>query len=159
MANGKIDAAVMVEPFATASEERGIGKIITTLDRVIPDFQVALIFYNTDWARNHPDEARRWMIAYVKGLRYYTRALQDRTVREDVISIMTAHTPIKNRAVYDKMIWPGFNPDGAINIRSLLDYQRWLVNERQVSEFLPPARLVDPSYAQYAVKTLGPWHP
>ncbi len=159
MANGKIDAAVMVEPFATAAEQRGIGKIITTLDRVVPDFQVALIFYNTDWARGHQDEARRWMVAYIKGLRYYNQAARDRAVREDVISIMAAHTPIKDRAVYNKMTWAGFNPDGTINVRSLLDYERWLVNERQVSEFIPPARFIDASYAQYAVKTLGLSHP
>ncbi len=159
MANGKIDAAVMVEPFATAAESRGIGKIITPFDQVMPDFPIALIFYNTRWAREHQDDARRWMVAYVKALRYYNRSLKDRAVREDVITILSTHTAVKDRAVYDKMIWPGLNPDGQIAPRSLLDYERWLVNKRQVGQFLPPGRFIDSSYVEYATRTLGPFHP
>lgn len=159
MANGKIDAAVMVEPLATAAELRGIGKIVMPMDRFLPDFQIALIYYSGQWAREHPDDARRWMIAYVKGLRYYNQAFKDPKVRDDVISILSAHTPIKDRAVYDKMIWPGLHPDGTVDTRTLLDYERWLVNERQVSQFLPPARFVDLSFAQYAARTLGPSPP
>ena len=157
MANGKIDAAVMVEPFGTATESRGIGKIVLTLDQLLPDFQVSLIYYNTQWARDHPDDARRWMVAYVKALRYYNHTLRDRRVRDDVIEILSARTPIKDRAVYDKMVWPGFHPDGVVTTRGLLEYERWLLNERQISEFLPPARFIDQAYAQHAVKVLGPF--
>jgi len=157
MANGKIDAAVMVEPFGTATESRGAGKIVMTLDRLLPDFQVALIYYNTRWARDHPDDARRWMVAYVKALRYYNDTLRDRRIRDDVIEILSARTPVKDRTVYDKMVWPGFHPDGVVTVRGLLEYERWLLNERQINEFLPPARFVDPSYAENAVKVLGPY--
>ena len=157
MANGKIDAAVMVEPFGTATESRGIGKIVITLDELLPDFQVSLIYYNTTWARAHPDDAHRWMVAYVKALRYYNQTLRDRRIRDDVIEILSARTPIKERAVYDKMVWPGFHPDGTVTARGLLEYERWLLNERQINEFLPPARFIDPSYAEHAVKVLGPF--
>lgn len=159
MANGKIDAAVMVEPFATAAESRGIGKIVLPLDRLLPDFQTAVIFYNRDWARAHPEEARRWMVAYVRALRYYNRALHDRAVREDVITILTAHTPITDRAVWDKVIWPGLNPDGAVTTRTILDYERWLLNEHQIGGFITAAGFVDPSYTAHAVAVLGPAPP
>ncbi|HKX16574.1 MAG TPA: ABC transporter substrate-binding protein [bacterium] len=159
MANGKIDAAVMVEPFATAAESRGIGKIVMPLDQLLPDFQTAVIFYNRDWARAHAEEARRWMVAYVQGLRYYNRALRDRTVRDDVITIMAAHTPITDRAVWDKMIWPGLNPDGAVTTRTILDYERWLLNEHQIGRFVTAAGFVDPSYTAHAVAVLGPAPP
>jgi len=159
MANGRIDAAVMVEPFGTATESRGVGKIVMTLDQLLPDFQVALIYYNTSWARAHSDDARRWMVAYVKALRYYNDALHNQQIRDDVITILAAHTPIKDRAVYDKMVWPGFNPDGAVAWRGLLDYERWLLNEHQITEFVAPARFLDQSYVENAVKILGPIRP
>lgn len=159
MANGKIDAAVMVEPFATAAEARGVGKIVMPLDQILPDFQTAVIYYNTQWARRHMQESRRWMVAYVKALRYYNESLRNRQVREDVITIMSAHTPIKDRAVWERMIWPGLSPDGAVTVRTILDYERWLVNQHLISEFVPPSRFVDVSYAQYAVSVLGPSHP
>ncbi len=159
MANGRIDAAVMVEPFGTATESRGVGKIVMTLDQLLPDFQVALIYYNTSWARARSDDARRWMVAYVKALRYYNDALHSPPIRDDVITILAAHTPIKERAVYDKMVWPGFNPDGAVAWRGLLDYERWLLNEHQITEFVAPARFLDQSYVENAVKILGPTRP
>ncbi len=159
MANGKIDAAVMVEPFGTATESRGVGKIIMTLDQILPDFQVSLMYYNTTWAGTHAEDARRWMVAYVKALRYYNDTLRDRRIRDDVIAILAAHTPVKDPAVYDKMVWPGFNPNGAVTVRGLLDYQRWLLNEHQISEFVPPGRFIDQSYVENAVKVLGPARP
>jgi len=155
MANGKLDAAIMVEPFATAAEARGIGKIVMPLDQLLPDFQTSLIYYNAQWAREHPDDARRWMIAYVRGLRYYNRAFTDPRVRDEVITILAAHTPVKDRAVYDKMIWPGLNPDGIVAPRTMLDFERWLLNTRQIIEFITPSRFVDQSFAQYAIKVLG----
>ncbi|HTD45872.1 MAG TPA: ABC transporter substrate-binding protein [bacterium] len=159
MANGKIDAAVMVEPFATAAESRGIGKIVMPLDQILPDFQTAAVYYNTQWAREHPGEARGWMVAYVKALRYYNESLRHREIRDDVITIMAGRTPIKDRAVWDRMIWPGLNPDGAVNVRTVLDYQRWLLNERLIGAFVTPARFVDLSYVEQAASVLGAAHP
>jgi len=57
------------------------------------------------------------------------------------------------------MIWPGLHPDGVVTTRTLLDFERWLVNTRQVTEFLPPSRFVDESFTAYAVRVLGPAHP
>lgn len=159
MANGKIDAAVMVEPFATAAESRGIGKIVMPLDQILPDFQTAVVYYNTQWARKHPADAQGWMVAYVRGLRYYNDALRNRQVRDDVITIMTGHTPIKDRAVWDRMIWPGLKPDGSVTVRTILDYERWLLNEHQISQFVTPTNFVDLSYVEHAVSVLGPPHP
>ncbi len=159
MANGKIDAAVMVEPFATAADARGIGKIVMPLDEILPDFQTSVIFYNTQWARQRAGDARAWMVAYVKALRYYNQALRDRRVRDDVITIMAAHTPIKDRAVWEKMVWPGLNPDGTVTARTLLDFERWLLVEHQISEFVTPSRFIDASYTEHAVSILGPARP
>ncbi len=159
MANGRLDAAIMVEPFATASEQRGIGKIVMPLDQLLPEFQTSVIYYNTTWARAHAGEAKGWMVAYVKALRYYNAALGNRQIRDDVITIMAAHTPIKDRTVWDKMIWPGLNPNGTATARTLLDYQRWLINGHQTSQFLPPARFLDTSYTEYATRVLGAWQP
>jgi NitT/TauT family transport system substrate-binding protein len=156
MANGKIDAAVMVEPFASAAAAKGIGKIVMPLDEILPDFQTAVIYYNTQWARAHPEEARGWMIAYVRGLRYYNGAFHDPKVRDDVIRIMTGRTPIKDRAVWDRMIWPGLNPNGSVTVRTILDYERWLLNERLIGRFLTAPQFVDQSYVEHAVAVLGP---
>lgn len=92
-------------------------------------------------------------------LRYYNRASADPRVRDEVITILAAHTPVKDRAVYDKMIWPGLNPNGTIAPRTMLDFERWLPNTRQITEFVTPSRFVDESFTLYAAKVLGPTAP
>ena len=54
-----------------------------------------------------------------------------------------------------RRVWPGLDPDGAIGMRSLLE--RWLLNEHQISELVPPDRLADLSYIRDAVRVLGPY--
>jgi NitT/TauT family transport system substrate-binding protein len=129
---------------------------VLPLDQVLPGFGFGLILYNREWARRNPQEARRWMIAYVKGLRYYNEAFDTSEGRNDLIAIMTARTSIKDRTVWDRMSWPGLDPDGNIDMRSLLDHQRWLLNEHLISQFVLPDRLVDLSYVREAAKILGP---
>lgn len=157
MANGKIDASMMGEPLVSAVEARGIGKVVLTVDQVLPKFEFGMILYNTDWARRHPQEARRWMVAYVKALRYYNEAFRTPRGRDDLITIMISHTAIKDRAVWKRMRWPGLDPDGMVDIRGQMDYQRWLLNEHQVTQFILPDRLVDLSYARDAANVLGPF--
>lgn len=159
MANGKIDAALMTEPYASIAEAHGVGSIVLPLDQLLPGFQVGLIFYNTEWAHRYPEDARRWMLAYVKGLRYYNDALRTHHGRVDLIGIITAHASIKDRAVWDRMVWSGLDPDGIFGTGGLLDYERWLLNEHHISQFVLPNRLADLSYVQYATKALGPYRP
>ncbi|HLW47209.1 MAG TPA: hypothetical protein VKW09_05520 [bacterium] len=53
----------------------------------------------------------------------------------------------------------GLNPAGAVTTRTILDCERWLLNEHQISEFVPAARFVNPSYAAHAAAVLGPAPP
>jgi hypothetical protein len=76
-----------------------------------------------------------------------------------VIAIFAACTPIKDRAVYNKMIRPGLNPHGTVAARSPLEYERWLVNTDQIAECLTSHQVVDPSITAYAVKLLSPAPP
>ncbi len=73
--------------------------------------------------------------------------------------LLAAHTPLKDRAVWNRMSWPGLNPDGALNARTLLDYERWLLNEHRIGRFITPGQFVDRSFTQHAVQVLGPAHP
>ena len=136
-----------------------VRKALVDSGQVLPDFQMSLIYYNAQWAREHGDEARRWMTAYVQGVRYYNRAFTDAKARDEVITILAARPPVKDRVVYDKMIWPGLNPNGTIAPRTMLDFERWLLNTRQITEFITPSRFVDESFTEHAAKVLGPTAP
>ena len=75
-----------------------------------------------------------------------------------MITIPGAQTPIDDRAVYEKMIRLGLNPDDTVEARTPLEDERWFVNALQIAECLTPHRVVDPSFTAYA-KVLGPEPP
>ncbi len=157
LANKKVDAAWEVEPFGTLAEARGAGKIIMTSDEHFPDLQIAAIFYGQTFARQKADTAKRWMVAYIKGLRDYNDGFTDAAKRAEIVAILAKNTPVKDAAVYAKMIWPGLHPDGKLNVSSLRDQQDWYKANGQVQQVVPDDRLVDASFAEAAVKQLGPY--
>src|SRR5207245_4205447 len=69
LTNNSVDAALPIEPFVTQIVELGSGVVAARADEVIPGQQVAVILYGPDFVSQRPDIARKFMLAYVKGLR------------------------------------------------------------------------------------------
>lgn len=156
LANKAIDAANPGEPFATKAVEMGVGVRMMTLDQVTPYMQIAAIFYNRDFSTKSQELARRWMVAYLKGVRQYHDALREKgSKREEMIQVLMKHTGIKEQDVYDKMVWAGLNPDGLLNKESILDQQKFFVEIGQVPKPAPLEKIVDDSFVNHALQILG----
>jgi hypothetical protein len=56
-----------------------------------------------------------------------------------------------------KYPWPARDPNGRINVDSMLDMQAWYKRNKFSGADLPAGRLADTSYADYAVEKLGPF--
>jgi len=56
-----------------------------------------------------------------------------------------------------KYPWPARSPNGRVNMASMLDMQDWYVANKLSTAKLPPEKLLDLSYADYANKKLGPF--
>ncbi len=68
---------------------------------------------------------------------------------------MIKNTSVKDAALYDRMVMPGTNPDGYVNIDSLIADQDYYIEAGLQKEKINMADLVDQSFAQAAVKQLG----
>lgn len=160
LGNKAIDAANPGEPFATKAVEMGVGVRMMTLDQVTPYMQIAAIFYNRDFATKSQELARRWMVAYLKGIRQYHDALREKgSKREEMLQVLMKHTGIKERDLYDKMVWAGLNPDGLLNKESILDQQKFFVEIGQVPKPAPLEKIVDDSFVNHALQVLGKYGP
>jgi NitT/TauT family transport system substrate-binding protein len=157
LANGAIDAAGPTEPFVTEIVERGYGTILQRLDEIIPNHQVAVVFYAPQFVRDNPDAARRLMVAYLKGVRDYNDAFgrRDAAKREAVIAALIKHTPVTDRALYDKMAVPGLDPNGLINAESLRHQQEWNLERGLQTTLVDVDTLIDYQFVRYAVEQLG----
>ncbi len=156
LANGSIDMAMPLEPFATQIAENGIGHIWKRDDEIVPRHQVAVIMYSPDFAKR-TDVGRRFLLAYLKGARYYNDAFErrDSAKRKDAIAILAKSTPVKDEALYDKMVMPGIDPDGKVNVQSLSEEQDWFVKKGSQRTAVDLSKVVDSSYASWAVQKLG----
>ena len=76
-ANKAIDASLTVEPTVTKLLSLGSAKKLVGADDVFPDYQTAVVFYSPKFAQDQPDNAKKFMVALVKAMRFYNDALKD----------------------------------------------------------------------------------
>lgn len=151
-----IDGASITEPTATHVVERGLGVRVASLDKIIPNSQNAVIYYSKDLAAKRPEVARRWMLAYFKGLRVYNDALgEGGGKREELVQTLIKYTGIRDPKVYKKMVWAGLNPNGWVNKESIQDQQNFYHKIGQVPKTMPIPQIVDDSFVNYSLQLLG----
>jgi NitT/TauT family transport system substrate-binding protein len=160
--NGAIDASLTVEPSATQAVESGAAVRFGD-DGLYPNQQVAVLLYGGDFIKKRPEVAKRFMIAYIKGVRVYNDALKDGrfggAAAERVISILTQDSRVKDPSLFKKMVPNGMNPDGRVNEASLKRDLRFYVEQKYVEKPIEVEQVVDNSFADHAVKVLGPYRP
>jgi ABC-type nitrate/sulfonate/bicarbonate transport system substrate-binding protein len=159
-ANGVLDAALVVEPFLTQLEQRGLARRWKAASEIAPGKeQVAVIMYSEQFAAN-VEAARRWMVAYVRGLRDYNDAFRERRKGwDEVVAILVKTTTIKDPSLFEVMERTALDPDGRVDLPSLqraLDYF-----ERTGAVRQPPdlTKIVDLTFSDYAAQVLGPYQP
>ena len=155
LANGSIDVAVPTEPTATRILDAKTGVLITRTDTVVPGEQTAVILFSEKLAKQK-DVAVRFMKAYLQGARFYSDAFdkKDPAKRKEAIDILAKATKI-DAALFERMVLPGIDPNGAVNAKSLEAAQSYFVAKGSQQKALDMSKVVDASFADEAVKALG----
>jgi NitT/TauT family transport system substrate-binding protein len=160
--NGSIDATDALEPWATVDEKEGIGVRVEPDDKFYPYQQVAVVLYAGSFMKNRPDVAKRFMVAYLKGVRYYKDSLKGGHIAgknaDEVIKLLSDATHVP--APMLRAMTPGdINEDGKVNVKSLKDDYAMFKRLGFVSADVNVDTLVDMSYVEAAAKQLGPYKP
>jgi NitT/TauT family transport system substrate-binding protein len=158
---GAIDATVTLEPWGTLAQREGYAKIIAGDDEFYPNQELAVVLYADDFAKKRPDVARRFMIAYVKAVRFYNDALKNGkmagTTANDVVSILEEVQKAKPE-ILRAMTPAGIDPNGRVNVQSLEnDYKVYKRLGVLTGGDYDVSKAVDMSYVDAAVKALGPY--
>lgn len=158
--NKSVDAGATIEPTATQAVLSGQAVEIMRDDQIYPNHQIATLIYAEDFA-NKRDLATRFMKAYVRGIRFYVKALKDSRLAgetaDEVIDILTEYTPQKNKDLLRKITPTGMDPDGRVNTASLQRDLDFYASQGLVEGKIDVAKIVDMSFAADAVKALGPF--
>jgi len=155
-ANDVVDFGVLTEPYITLGEQRGVSQCWKPTSEMGPNFQIAVILYGPVFAEQRADVASRFMVAHLRALRDYQRAFfGDGQDRGEFVEIMGRVSGISDRALLERMEPTWADPNGGVNVESLRDVQRWYVGRGEQSGEVDFDRVVDPSFADYAVARLG----
>jgi len=159
LANGAVDAALMIEPFTATALEQGFAAEWIDADAIVRPQPLALLAYmvNTDWVAANSDAARRLFVALVRGGREYCQAYHHGPGREEVIDALLKYDKTLTRARLEKWPWQARDPNGRFNMASVMDVQDWFFKHKMLDRELPSTRLVDRSYADAAERELGPF--
>src|SRR5271155_4385565 len=160
-ANKAIDASLTVEPTVSELLHQGTAKKLVSADQVFPDYQTAVIFYGPKFMKDQPDNAKKFMVALVKAIRFYDDALKDGHIAgpnaDEVIKILTQYSFIKDAAVHRAIVSQAIDPDGDINMPSLQMGWRFFKDTKEIDGTVTVDDVVDLSYVHAASKLLGPY--
>src|SRR4051812_1964974 len=155
LANGAVDGATPLEPTVTAILQQGVGVQLIGFDEATPNSQLGAIMYAPQFMRDQPAAARRFALAYLRGIRDYNQAFTTGAGRDDVIQILTKATTIKDPHVFEMMTLPGLNPNGYLNTESIVATQAFWQRLGLLQATVEPEQLVDHGYMDYALGVLG----
>lgn len=157
-ANRAIGAAIVIEPFVSRIESMGTAVRWKGNSEFYGDQQVAVIMYGSRLVQERQDIGRRWMIAYVRGLRDYNDAFGPKKQgRDEIVQILIKHTAVKDPTAYEVMRPAGLDPDGRLKLPSLYADLAYYEETGQLRERIDVAQVVDTSFQEHAVQQLGPY--
>ncbi|HLH22083.1 MAG TPA: ABC transporter substrate-binding protein [Chloroflexota bacterium] len=155
-ANEAIDFGILIEPFYTLSEEQGTAKCWKPTSEIGPNFQIAVTLYGPTFAEQHADEARRFMVANLRAMRDYNRAFfGDGEGRDEFWDLMTRTSNMKDLALLKRLHPTWSDPNGAVNVDTLRDVQRWYIGRGEQTGEVDFDRVIDMSFVDYALQRLG----
>jgi NitT/TauT family transport system substrate-binding protein len=159
--NAAIDASLSVEPSISSIEKAGKAVRFLGVDEFYPNFETAVVFYSEKFIKERPEDARKFMRAFLRGARDYNDALEgDRLTAPaaaDVLPILTEYSFIKNPAVYQAMRSHYVDPNGELNVASLKDVWQFFTDAKLIDGSVTVDQVVDTSFAKWAAESLGPY--
>ena len=161
--NKAVDAALTTEPSATRAIQSGAAVRVMGDDVIYPNHQLAVVLYSGSFIKSSPDAAKRFMRAYLRGVRDYNDALKDGRIAgpnaDEIISILTEYTAIKDAAIFRAINAQGTNPNGRVHEPSLRNDLQFFIDEGLIQGKVTLEQTLDHSFVESAVKDLGVYQP
>lgn len=144
MGNGSVDIAAVSDPWTVRIVNAGYGVVWNPWEKLLPNFQFSINMYGPNFLKKNPEFGKKYMIAYLKGVRQYNQGKTDRNVQ-----IIAKYTEMKPEEV-KQSCWMSMRSDGMIDIAGMSGFQEWALAKGLQVSLVPPEKLLDMSFVQYA---------
>ena len=160
--SGAIDVALPAEPSVTQALRMGGVVAVANDYDVYPIHQVSELMYSGKFAKTDVDLARRFMRAFLRGVRYHNDALGPNgeftgAQGDEVVSIAVEYGPFKDPAVWRSFILSYCGPDGTLHVPSLKEDLELFKKQKYIEGTVEIEQAIDTSFVEWAVKDLGPY--
>ena len=163
MANKAIDASLTTEPTTSFIEAAGTAVKLAGVDQFYPNFQTAVTFYGADFISKKPEEAKKFMVALIRGMRFYLDGLKGGHIAgpnaDKLIPILQEYGTVKDAKLLRSLVVNGIDPDGRVNEDSLKATWGFFRDTKQIDGSVSVDDVLDMSFARAAVAQLGPYSP
>ena len=155
----QVDAILVPQPFPGAAEAQGFGKILAWAGDLYP-WQIATVFYSKAFAADRAS-AVAFMKGYVKASRYYyDAALVQKDGRlapgpnyDEVVAVTAKYTGASPEII--KLGFPFQDRNGRLLVTDIERQMKWWQANGFIKRALPLKAIVDTSFVEEAVKSLG----
>jgi NitT/TauT family transport system substrate-binding protein len=164
MQNQAIDASITVEPYVSRALSAGVATLVTGagVSETVPNLQIGVLLYSARFSKN-TDLAQRFMNAYLEAVRFYAASIKKNHLQgsgaDEVVDILTKYTNVKDVAVVRSIAPAEVNPDGRLNIEGMREMLGYFKSAGLVQGNVSVDRLVDTSFVEQSIKTLGAYRP
>lgn len=156
-ANRTIEASYTTEPLATLAADRGAAVKWRNVGEWLAGSSLSLLTYGPSILEQAPDVGQRFFVAYLRGARDYHTAFRHGIGRPEIVQILTNYTTVKDPALYDRMGMSGVDPDGKVNMPSLLDQAAYYAEQGVMPAGVDLRPLIDERFREAALQQLGPY--
>ena len=141
--NGAIDAGLVTEPFLTLALNSGSAVILVPAQDFEPENPFPL-YYGPAFLDKDPELGRRFMIAYLQGVKQYNKGKTERN-----LEILVNYTHLE-RDLLNQTCWWSIAPDGNVSKKPVREYIDWMYTNKKISWNMSEDQLFDMSYVNYA---------
>ena len=159
--NGGLDASITSEPLISIMAKQGLTTRFATVGSFYPNQQAAVVCYGAQFVTKRPEVGRRFMKAYLQGVRDYNDALKDGRIAgpnaEEIIDAIARYSVTKDRDLIRTVIPAALHPDGEVNVDGLAKDLAFIKTLGLVKSNVAVPDIVDMSFAKAAAAELGPY--
>jgi NitT/TauT family transport system substrate-binding protein len=141
--NGAIDAGILTEPYITQTLNSNSAVVLLPAQDYFPDF-VYPLYYGPAFLDKDPELGRRFMVAYLQGVKQYNAGKTDRN-----IEILQNYTHL-DRDLLKQSCWLKVEETGLVPEQPVREYMDWMYANKKITQKVNKDQLFDMSYVTYA---------
>jgi NitT/TauT family transport system substrate-binding protein len=145
--SGAIDVATASEPWLTMITDAGHAVLWKTDRELNPGHQHSFIMFGPRLLKDR-ELGVRFLMGYLEAVRQYNEGKTERNI--EILAKETELAP----DIVARACWTAIRGDGMMNPESVLEYEKWAVEQKLLDEVVPVEKFWDPSLVVEAQKRL-----